>query len=525
MSQSERGLADRRRRGTFALVVALAATTPAAAQLVLGGNHRIFQNNAGGTVEEGDHFGAAFGAGDFNRDGYSDLAIGAPDETVGSTVGAGAVYVVYGSASGLGAGPTGPLVLHQDVAGVQNTAETEDRFGAALAALDVNGDGWDDLAVGIPGEDVDYFGDSYPNAGGIQVFLGSVGGLVAAADTYIDGGLFDDLLIYTPEAHGNFGFAIVGCDENHDGFEDLLVGAPGDSAGGPYSHSGRFLRLPGSAGGITTVGAAAPWFPTPHYRLGAALACRILAATGYAYSLVGLPDFTSEGSGSEAGGTLVYRDRVSQGFLGPTHAGAHFGSAVALGDFKGLGVPQALNGAPGWSFPGPIGEGGLVWLSHLTPGGPEANVTQDTSGVADDTEGFDHFGAALAVADFDRDGYDDAVIGAPDENFHDGTPQLKLDVGVVHVLFGGSGGLSGSGSQYWSWDVIEFGAVAQDRFGSALAVGDFDGNGVDDLAIGAPGAAWSGQPDTGIVQILYAWPDGWIFGDDFEGGNAEKWSP
>lgn len=129
----------------------------------------------------------------------------------------------------------------------------------------------------------------------------------------------------------------------------------------------------------------------------------------------------------------------------------------------------------------------------------------------------------MAVADFNRDGYDDAVISAPDENLLDG-PGVKLDVGVVHVLFGGSGGLSTCGDQCWRWDSIGFGALVHDHFGAALAVGDFDGNGVDDLAIGAPGAEWSGQADTGIVQILHACPDGWIFGDAFEGGNIEKWS-
>jgi hypothetical protein len=501
----------------------VAAPAIAAAQLVATGNHRIFQFEVGGTVEEGDSFGAALAAGDFNRDGFFDLAIGAPGEGVGAATAAGAVYVVYGSAAGLNQGPTAALVLHQDVAGVADAAESDDGFGTALAAADVNGDGWDDLAVGIPGEFAQWGAD-----GAFQVFLSSVGGVVAAADSYFDGTHFDSPLVYQPYPGARLGAALAACDLDGDGMEELLVGAP-DTPNPPppppplFPAVGHVLELPGGAGGTTVEGAEA-WDSgsLAENRFGAAIACRRAPSTGLVHVLVGAPAHAQEGSPNSGALVTILGGEIVD-FTAVDQTDAFFGSAAALGDFAGVGEPQALGSAHGWSFAGPISQAGRVYARALG----SANTTslhQDSTGIADDNEGFDHFGAAVAVADFDRDGFDDAVVGVPDENFDDGTPDLRLDVGAVHVLFGGAGGLSASGSQYWHWDAIPFGALAGDRFGAALATGDFDGNGVDDLAIGAPGALWSGQAETGIVQILYAWPPGWIFGDDFEGGNAQKWA-
>ena len=69
---------------------------------------------------------------DFNGDGRSDLAVGVPNENVGTVSDAGAVNVLYGGAAGLSA--TGNQFWHQDSSGVLNTAEATDLFGLALAS-------------------------------------------------------------------------------------------------------------------------------------------------------------------------------------------------------------------------------------------------------------------------------------------------------------------------------------------------------------------------------------------------------
>src|SRR4029450_12511583 len=108
---------------------------------------------------------------DFDGDGFADLAVGAPIETVGSLSGAGAVNVLYGSAAGLTG--TGSDVFTQNTSGVINSAETQDQFGGALAAGDFNHDGFADLAVSVAGEDVGGIVD----AGAVNVLYGSARGL------------------------------------------------------------------------------------------------------------------------------------------------------------------------------------------------------------------------------------------------------------------------------------------------------------------------------------------------------------
>jgi hypothetical protein len=115
--------------------------------------------------------------GDFNGDGYRDLAIGVPDEdiTVNGLVitDAGAVNVLYGGGAN-GLSSAGNEFLHQGGPDIIGAAEADDRFGYALASGDFNDDGYDDLAVGVPGQAVG--GDA--GAGAVHVFYGSSMGLV-----------------------------------------------------------------------------------------------------------------------------------------------------------------------------------------------------------------------------------------------------------------------------------------------------------------------------------------------------------
>jgi hypothetical protein len=92
-----------------------------------GAGGQLF-SQVGGAVEGVDGFGSALAAGDFNNDDFADLAIGAPNDDVGSALDAGAVSVLYGSANGL---TTQGGQLFTQVGGA---IEGDDRFGSALAA-------------------------------------------------------------------------------------------------------------------------------------------------------------------------------------------------------------------------------------------------------------------------------------------------------------------------------------------------------------------------------------------------------
>jgi hypothetical protein len=191
----------------------------------------------GGTVEASDQFGAALGTGDFNGDGFADLAAGAPSEYVGTTIGAGAVSVLPGSAAGLTA--TGGRLFTQ----VGGVAERWDIFGFALAVGDFNQDGFADLVAAAPLEDVGTADD----AGALSTLYGSSSGLTA------NGGRLFPQVAGTVEAGDEFGEQLAAGDFDDDGFADVAAAAPLEDVG-TVSQAGAISVLQGSGGGLTSTG-------------------------------------------------------------------------------------------------------------------------------------------------------------------------------------------------------------------------------------------------------------------------------
>jgi FG-GAP repeat len=125
----------------------------------------------------------------------------------------------------------------------------------------------------------------------------------------------------------------------------------------------------------------------------------------------------------------------------------------------------------------------------------------------------DRFGAALAggdassgAADFDGDGRGDLAIGAPGED----SGELINETGVVHVIYGSAANLDPVGDQAISQDSpgIRGGGGPTDRFGAALAVGDFAADGDSDIAIGVPGESLGSAGGAGAVNVIYGSPGG-----------------
>jgi hypothetical protein len=121
----------------FGVAAVVVGTVPSTAQLSTDGN-QLWRQGAGGILDvsdEDDRFGQALAAGDFNGDGWDDLAIGA----LGENDFRGAVNIIYGGPGGLTA--AGNQLWEQGAGGIVGNAESADRLGVTVAAGDFNGDG------------------------------------------------------------------------------------------------------------------------------------------------------------------------------------------------------------------------------------------------------------------------------------------------------------------------------------------------------------------------------------------------
>ena len=400
-----------------------------------------------GALEEGAAFGSALATGDFDGDGFGDLAIGVPFEDVGEAVDAGGVHVLYGSADGLAA--AGSQVLDQTTAGGCDGAETADFFGGALAAADLGRTAHDDLAIGAWGETI----EGVEMAGAVAVTYGASEGLTTDAGEcwHQDSPGIKDALEGGEGMLGDaFGATLVAADFGKSRDADLAIAATAEDVAGTID-AGAVHVLYGSHGGISPSGDRV-W----HRDMG-----------------------TVEGAASDF---------------------ENFGIALAGGNFGRSRHADLAIGAPhGFAGGEDAGSVNVLYGSRdgITASGDDL-WHQDAPGIAEKREDFDLFGSALAAVELGRSGFADLAVGVPGETIH------GVRGGAITLILGTKEGLSGA-SELWHQAArgIPNASEDGDRFGA-----DLDAHGAAPgldarMVVAIPGEDIRRAEDAGAVAVMY----------------------
>ncbi len=423
------------------------------------------------------------GAGDVNGDGYDDVIVGAPYYDAGQSD-EGAAFVFLGSTSGIADGnpANAATQLESDQAGAW--------LGRSVAgAGDVNADGYDDVIVGARSYDAGEISE-----GAAFVFLGSASGIADGKPRRAAARLQSD----EPNAWLGWGVAGAG-DVNGDGYDDVIVGAPGYSGGGAA-----FVFL-GSATGIVAEGYpdnADVWLESDQVSglLGESVAgAGDVNGDGYDDVVVGA--FLYDAGHREEGAAFVFLGSASGIADGnPDSAAArlesdqengHLGYSVAgAGDVDGDGYDDVIVGAPFYD----AGEGheegaAFVFLgsaSGVADGNPSTAASQIESDQAEITDALPaaRLGESVdGAGDVNGDGYDDVIVGSP--GYAGG--------GAALLFLGSASGIAGGNPDAASAEIVsdqfEAGPTTLEgaRLGTSVAgAGDVNGDGADDVIVGAP---------------------------------------
>jgi hypothetical protein len=448
---------------------------------------------------------------------------------------------------------TNAQIFHQDVAGIDDTPELGDQFGSKLATGDFNGDGFEDLAIGIIKENLGGLADT----GAVSILYGASSGLYGASDSeWWPPDVAPALGLVTG---GQFGFGLASGDFNGDGHDDLAAGEI-EAQVGPELRSRFRVRL----GSPTGLGPVSLWSPLEH--MPGAMTAGNLNADAYDDLIV---------NGSEVSPPYIGWIAYSGSSTGLSEAnGENVGRVPSSLAMVGLDGDSGDEFVAGYPTVGPSSGGEIVIYTNPLVNASSETWHQDSPGIQGSSEAGDEFGAALAVGDFDGDGCEDLQVGVPGEDFPD------TNMGVYQEIFGDCSGLTDAGdilvgdsevqagarfgsalaagnfdeadlfpeiasaaplhdvgavtdagrvrirwttattTTIWHQDVagVPGASEAGDDFGRTLATGDFNGDGADDLAIGVPLEDVNGNADAGSVNVLYGTPAVAADGDSDDDG-------
>jgi FKBP-type peptidyl-prolyl cis-trans isomerase len=468
-------------------------------------------------------------AGDFNGDGVADLAIGIPAQMIGAKANAGGVQILYGTPlHGTPAGLTSnnQRLFTRDSAGLSGASTAGDKFGQALAVGDFNGDRIDDLAIGVPGMN--------GGAGGVYILLGTRKGLKSSgAQLWTEN---SPGINGVQQSGANFGAALATGDFNRDHTTDLAIGAPKEniaeftSAGAVHViyNNGRGLRSTGDQmwdqDNLGSNGAIAA-----NNLFGSALAAGDFDADGYRDLAIGAPGQTIKVSGTDnasagqvnimygtrAGlGTANNQKWIASDLQGIVNIGAEFGFSLSTGDINNDSRSDLAIGSPGENIPavGSAAAKSIVGAVHVMLGGSSRLTAtgnqifhENTTGIATTPLEGDRFGDTVAFGRLNSDRTDDLAITVPGA-----TVSTKTDAGSIRLLFSTGTALGTTGSQLITQNtsgVIGFGADDNEKFGSSIAVGDFNNDGLPDIAVETPGEVDLGGA-SGTANILFGTGNG-----------------
>ncbi|MET7514556.1 FG-GAP and VCBS repeat-containing protein [Streptomyces sp. NPDC005480] len=364
----------------------------------------VSQNTTGvpGTAETNDGFGWVSAYGDFNDDGYDDLAVSARYEDVDGDTDGGTVMIMWGSTSGLTGGTTiaDPAV------------SSHDQWGKTLAAGDFDGDGKDDLAVGSTSSTI------YVYKGGINS-AGTSGGRYTVKPPIMSGG-------------GTGPLNLTAGDVNNDGRTDLVV--DGFETTSDYGWNTNYY-VPGSAAGLDGSSAT-------ELKRGVITGIGDVNGDGFGDIVTGqewdpstdgtpsVPESVTGGKvnityGSATGpATTTAISQDTGNVPGGSERGDDFGGELTLGDINGDGYQDLAVGAPGENLGGVVNTGSVTVLYGSANGIDTSTggqfFAQSTTGVPGTDEKDDQFGNEVKLTDVNGDGKSDLTVGALGENDYNG---------------------------------------------------------------------------------------------------------